>query len=935
MTMAQTRECNWDMQCEEKYKAGSKCLENGQCSNPFASGCLYNFHTQFSTWDDTFHLPNMRACNSDDANQDYCDVFPLNYSEIRVHNGDWESPIFYSWIIQIFLSEFLQVPVTVGLSPEDTAKASFYNLLNEMSWSAQPYAFEDILKANEMDGRCDLTNENCVHVMPEVWIGQEKKWKEYLADGHIDQVVGDGQVGKISWYVPVYTARRYPQVASYHGLAGRREELAAIFKRPTSWGEYCSEVSTTLCMVPDGVAARPPRDGEDDMYFANDDFLGHFRATDHNNCTSNVNCTGHIVGAPCTWSTNIDAQAYHNDIALQSDGPLKENGGYSYNQMIQIWRAANATTSDIVMWWWTPDATIEEFRGTPFEFQQVLLPEPTSQCREARIQPSDRCSTNRDVRRGGPGGGCDNEANSLQKVVAASLRDLTYETPEVDRSPGYQAILNLKVSHLDMNTMLHKWVEGGRSGHAARSAVCEWVIEHQEELTSFIPRGYPRIFAEDTTYHVALLHVALGVGGLAIVLVLLIFVLVYYFSDTKVFVYAQVPFIFMVLLGLLLVACGSIFYALEPKNAICVSQVWLITLGYTLELVPLLVKVAAINRLMIATRRMKRVKISMQSLFLTVACLVLIVVIFLAVWTVVDPPTRHTGRHLMEEDHFEIVTTVTCASKSGIWDLIVICWNGLLIVCATVLAFQSRTIKQDFNESRSLGMMIYSHFVFGVLRTITFNLGGSSSSLDQSSGYPTIDPSIVAAASSFLLSIDVITSVTIYIIPKLDAARKAPQRHDASNPGQSEMSGSSSRFFSKSPRNGTKGIEDKNSHPSLSLGSNYQRNDMHCTSSTNEALESSDATPHRISMTGNVHSQVDQDDRSCSEIMDDGGPRFAHNTTSEKGHRSRGLGLRHCALVTINPIDEDKVGGSFSGLRLDDDRRSKTNTDSSPEGSSV
>jgi len=43
--------------------------------------------------------------------------------------------------------------------------------------------------------------------------------------------------------------------------------------------------------------------------------------------------------------------------------------------MIEIWRAANATKSYVIVWWWTPDATVEAFRGTPYQFQFVYLPE--------------------------------------------------------------------------------------------------------------------------------------------------------------------------------------------------------------------------------------------------------------------------------------------------------------------------------------------------------------------------------------------------------------------------------------------------------------------------------------------------------------------------------------------------------------------------------
>jgi hypothetical protein len=479
---------------------------------------------------------------------------------------------------------------------------------------------------------------------------------------------------------------------------------------------------------------------------------------------------------------------------------------------------------------------------------------------------------------------------------------MTYQTPEVDRSPGYQAILNLMVSQLDMNIMLHKWVLGGRTGYAGRKAVCEWVIEHQEELQSFIPRGYPRVFVDVTSYNVPLLHAATAVGACALVMVVVVSGLVYCYSHTKVFVYAQVPFIFMVLLGLLLVACGSIFFAMEPQNPTCVAQVWLMTLGYTLVLVPLLVKVAAINRLMNATRRMRRVRISMRTLFCTVASLVLIVVIFLACWTALDPPQREEGRYLVQENEAEIVTTVGCDSNSGVWVLVVVCWNGILIVCATVLAFQSRSIKQEFDESRSLGTMIYSHFVFAVLRTITFNL--ESSSFDAT-GYPTLDPSIVAAATSFLLSIDVITSVSIYIIPKIAAARKAPQSHDPSTPGNSDTSGSFNPYHETSLKIGDQG----HTGATGTASQKGDRLDSENSASKGNASRSAHKTIGRLRMDGTIHTD-DNEDSSSSDDMDYGGPRFSvkPSTQMEEGAISRSsqgyTPSNPTNLVGISRIDE-------------------------------
>jgi len=194
-------------------------------------------------------------------------------------------------------------------------------------------------------GRCDLTDKDCIHVLPEVWNGQRQFWEEKLEEGQIDQLNGNGEVGKIALYTPFHTAKEYPEMVSFHGLSGMRERMASVFNRPTTWKDYCKFHSPTNCTEDDGVAGRLPADEvEGAKYFLDGEYTGFFGPTEKNDCSLNPDtCSGHIVGAPCTWTTNYDAQLYWNDIALESDGPLEENNGYGYGDMIDIWRAANAT----------------------------------------------------------------------------------------------------------------------------------------------------------------------------------------------------------------------------------------------------------------------------------------------------------------------------------------------------------------------------------------------------------------------------------------------------------------------------------------------------------------------------------------------------------------------------------------------------------------
>ncbi|KAL3931691.1 MAG: hypothetical protein SGBAC_011194 [Bacillariaceae sp.] len=73
----------------------------------------------------------------------------------------------------------------------------------------------------------------------------------------------------------------------------------------------------------------------------------------------------------------------------------------------------------------------------------------------------------------------------------------------------------------------------------------------------------------------------------------------------------------------------------------------------------------------------------------------------------------------------------------------------------------------EFNESKSLGMMIYSHFVFSILRFIV-------SVVFEDDVYTN------SLASSYLLSLDLIVAVTIYLLPKMlmpaDTIRQVQRR---------------------------------------------------------------------------------------------------------------------------------------------------------------
>jgi hypothetical protein len=92
-------------------------------------------------------------------------------------------------------------------------------------------------------------------------------------------------------------------------------------------------------------------------------------------------------------------------------------------------------------------------------------------------------------------------------------------------------------------------------------------------------------------------------------LVCLSFVLTYTKWQKTAICHAQLDFMCLLLLGLLLVLITGVISAVSNTDAQCVSIAWLISIGYTLELVPLIIKVFAINHLMQAAKQFQRVEL--------------------------------------------------------------------------------------------------------------------------------------------------------------------------------------------------------------------------------------------------------------------------------------------------------------------------------------
>jgi hypothetical protein len=296
-------------------------------SNLFYSGCLYKHSLQNAT-NSTPFSPSYRprVCNSNDPpealQQGFCRSPDFeSYLEIRIATGNWDSATMLGWLTQIVLSEIAGIPSTIESGMYGSSR-DFYDIDGAIDYDTGLGADALVTAADLHDSDCTtvakLPGEEytpCAHFFPEFWGEPTPVIKELK----VEPSQATGFLGYETWFVTKFTAREYPMFVSYHGLERpeNRELLAKMFKRPTTWGQYCAEISVNNCSAPDDVAKRAPETEEErQKMFASADesmhsfsetphYTGHFRYTEKNNCTLwPSNCTGHIANYPCGWSSS-------------------------------------------------------------------------------------------------------------------------------------------------------------------------------------------------------------------------------------------------------------------------------------------------------------------------------------------------------------------------------------------------------------------------------------------------------------------------------------------------------------------------------------------------------------------------------------------------------------------------------------------------------
>ena len=365
----------------------------------------------------------------------------------------------------------------------------------------------------------------------------------------------NGMLYRHGHFVPEFTVTKNPQFATHYGFIkeNNKPKISSSFLKATTWGDYCSKVhSAAYCSSGDDTAVRNPQTKqEEESFFIDGLYNGYFRNTTDSFCDEdNQGCYGHFIDSECSSRTRSEAQMYWNDIPMKSRGPGSVNGGYSPQQTIQIWQAANKTKSDVMVVWESPSYVIANFADSDASWFRVQFPESTEECVDYQRNNTLKCTTNETERVGDdPLASCDYPIERPIKVISSILKTIYDSSPDAKRSPALDFMNTFKVEIHVMQEILNEMyrIQKVDFMNAEREAVCKWVYDHLESIELSVPKGYPREIIRQ--FNNQLVIAAIIITGFTMFFICIVIVLIYKYRNKRPIRYAQVPFLAWIMIG--------------------------------------------------------------------------------------------------------------------------------------------------------------------------------------------------------------------------------------------------------------------------------------------------------------------------------------------------------------------------------------------------
>ena len=171
---------------------------------------------------------------------------------------------------------------------------------------------------------------------------------------------------------------------------------------------------------------------------------------------------------------------------------------------------------------------------------------------------------------------------------------------------------------------------------------------------------------------------------------------------------ASPVFIWLSLLGLLCLYSALLLLVQPVSAGACSALNWMANLGFTLTLAPLLVKAWRVHRIF-NRRKMRVVRITNLRLLLMVAALLTMELALLVAWQAYAPMAPSTLTQQPSDGEGERLYTQCAYSGASLGFFAAAALSkGLMLAAGVLMAFSTRDVAAQFNESKSIAIAIYN-----------------------------------------------------------------------------------------------------------------------------------------------------------------------------------------------------------------------------------
>ena len=218
-----------------------------------------------------------------------------------------------------------------------------------------------------------------------------------------------------------------------------------------------------------------------------------------------------------------------------------------------------------------------------------------------------------------------------------------------------------------------------------------------------------------------LLESVLGMLNLAVIVVGVVFLVGIYvmynlYRKERTVINTQPRLVrYMTISGVLLCASFALFLG-EPRDEICVAQIWVMNITFDFMFAILWAKVYRIYAIFKYTRKFRRLNLRTMDLILMAIYITLLDVAILTVWTLLDPPrVRATDLNLNIDDGLGSIDRLECNSESPAFLYVMFFYKALLIFSNCVLVYLQRDVPEQLEQ-----LIPYRYILISAYNTALF-----------------------------------------------------------------------------------------------------------------------------------------------------------------------------------------------------------------------